>query len=59
MPSRSASRPSDRHHHHRFPIWGYQGALRVLTMLLDEYFEALDANTIGIGTTDYSYDIIR
>ncbi|HQX07372.1 MAG TPA: nitrogenase component 1, partial [Zoogloea sp.] len=49
----------DRHHHHRFPIWGYQGALRVLTMLLDEYFEALDANTIGIGTTDYSYDIIR
>ena len=49
----------DRHHHHRFPIWGYQGGLRVLTMLLDEYFEALDANTIGIGTTDYSYDIIR
>jgi len=28
-------------------------------MLLDEYFEALDANTNGIGTTDYSYDIIR
>ncbi|MBT9496465.1 MAG: extracellular solute-binding protein, partial [Zoogloea sp.] len=49
----------DRHHHHRFPIWGYQGGLRVLTMLLDEYFEALDANTMGIGTTDYSYDIIR
>ena len=21
----------DRHHHHRFPLWGYQGGLRVLT----------------------------
>jgi hypothetical protein len=31
----------DRHHYHRFPIWGYQGALRVLVMLLDEYFEQL------------------
>ena len=49
----------DRHHYHRFPVWGYSGGLRVLTMLLDEYFEAMDANTIGIGTTDYSYDIIR
>jgi nitrogenase molybdenum-iron protein beta chain len=49
----------DRHHHHRFPTWGYEGALRVLVSLLDEYFEALDADTIGISTTDYSYDIIR
>src|SRR5438045_2720355 len=23
----------DRHHHHRFPVWGYQGALRVLVTL--------------------------
>jgi nitrogenase molybdenum-iron protein beta chain len=49
----------DRHHHHRWPIWGYEGAMRVLVMLLDEYFEALDADTKGISTTDYSYDIIR
>jgi len=28
-------------------------------MLLDEYFEALDADTSGISTTDYSFDIIR
>jgi len=31
----------------------------VLITLLDEYFEALDANTIVPGKTDYSYDIIR
>ncbi len=49
----------DRHHYHRFPTWGYAGGLRVLTMLLDEFFEALDANTIVPGKTDYSYDIIR
>jgi len=30
----------DRHHHHRFPTWGYEGGLRVLVSLLDEYFEA-------------------
>jgi len=49
----------DRHHHHRFPTWGYEGGLRVLVSLLDEYFEALDAETSGISTTDYSFDIIR
>jgi nitrogenase molybdenum-iron protein beta chain len=49
----------DRHHHHRFPIWGYEGGLRVLVTILDEYFDALDANTSEVGKTDYSYDIIR
>ncbi len=49
----------DRHHHHRFPIWGYEGSLRVLVTILDEIFEALDANTIITAKTDYSYDIIR
>jgi len=49
----------DRHHYHRFPTWGYEGALRTLVMFLDEYFETLDANTIVPGKTDYSYDIIR
>jgi nitrogenase molybdenum-iron protein beta chain len=49
----------DRHHYHRFPTWGYNGALWLLTMLLDEFFETLDANTIVPGKTDYSYDIIR
>jgi nitrogenase molybdenum-iron protein beta chain len=49
----------DRHHYHRYPIWGYEGGLRTLVMFLDEFFETLDANTIIPGKTDYSYDIIR
>ncbi|MFG6455732.1 nitrogenase molybdenum-iron protein subunit beta [Roseateles sp. BYS96W] len=49
----------DRHHYHRYPIWGYDGAMRTLIMLLDEFFETLDANTIVPAKTDYSYDIIR
>jgi len=49
----------DRHHHHRFPVWGYQGALRVLVTLLDKFFDKLDAETIEPGVTDYSYDLTR
>ena len=49
----------DRHHHHRFPTWGYDGAMRVLVSLLDEHFEQLDASTIQTSKTDFSYDIIR
>jgi nitrogenase molybdenum-iron protein beta chain len=49
----------DRHHHHRFPLWGYQGGLRVLTTLLDKVFDKLDADTIIPGKTDYSYDLTR
>lgn len=49
----------DRHHYHRIPIWGYEGAMRVLVMLLDEFFESLDANTNVPSKTDYSFDIIR
>ena len=49
----------DRHHHHRFPVWGYQGGLRVLTTLLDKIFDKLDDATIEPGVTDYSYDLTR
>jgi nitrogenase molybdenum-iron protein beta chain len=49
----------DRHHHHRFPIWGYQGGLRVLVTLLDKIFDVLDEETIVPGVTDYSYDLTR
>lgn len=49
----------DRHHHHRFPTWGYQGGLRVLVTLLDKIFEKIDADTIIPAVTDYSYDITR
>lgn len=49
----------DRHHHHRFPIWGYQGGLRVLVTLLDKLFDRLDNDTSEPGATDYSYDLTR
>lgn len=49
----------DRHHHHRFPVWGYQGGLRVLVTLLDKIFDCLDQDTIEPGVTDYSFDLTR
>jgi nitrogenase molybdenum-iron protein beta chain len=49
----------DRHHHHRFPVWGYQGGLRVLVTLLDKIFDKLDDDTIVPAVTDYSYDLTR
>ena len=49
----------DRHHKHRYPVWGYQGAMNVLVTILDKIFDVMDADTNGIATTDYSFDIIR
>lgn len=49
----------DRHHHHRFPVMGYQGGLRVLTTILDKIFDKYDQDTIEPGVTDYSYDLTR
>jgi nitrogenase molybdenum-iron protein beta chain len=49
----------DRHHHHRYPVWGYQGGLNVLVWILDRIFEAIDANTNVPAKSDYSFDIIR
>ena len=43
----------DRHHHHRFPTFGYQGALRILVEILDRVFEVADASS------DISYDLTR
>jgi nitrogenase molybdenum-iron protein beta chain len=49
----------DRHHHHRRPVWGYQGGMNVLITILDKIFDQMDATTNIPGQTDYSYDIIR
>ncbi|ACD83927.1 Nitrogenase molybdenum-cofactor protein, beta chain [Methylacidiphilum infernorum V4] len=49
----------DRHHHHRYPIWGYQGGLNVLVWILDKIFDEMDKNTIVPAKSDYSFDIIR
>jgi len=49
----------DRHHHHRYPTVGYQGAMNVLVKILDKIFDEMDKNTNAVAKTDYSYDIIR
>jgi nitrogenase molybdenum-iron protein beta chain len=46
----------DRHHHHRFPVWGYQGALQVLVTILDKILDTLDAQTAKTGI---SFDMVR
>jgi nitrogenase molybdenum-iron protein beta chain len=49
----------DRHHHHRYPVWGYQGGMNVLVKILDKVFDEIDKNTNVPAKTDYSFDIIR
>ena len=49
----------DRHHHHRFPTMGYQGALRVLVTLLDKIMDTMDIDTNEPGVSDYSFDLTR
>jgi nitrogenase molybdenum-iron protein beta chain len=48
----------DRHHHHRFPTWGYQGGLNVLVRILDKVFDVLDEQTGELGE-DMSFDVTR
>ena len=45
----------DRHHHHRFPVWGYQGSLNVLVKILDAIFVDMDKSTIN----EASFDLVR
>jgi nitrogenase molybdenum-iron protein beta chain len=49
----------DRHHLHRISTWGYEGAMTVLTTLVNAALEKLDRDTMKIGQTDYNYDLIR
>ena len=50
----------DRHHHHRYATWGYQGALNVLVKLLDAVFDKLDRDMMEEpGVTDISFDLTR
>jgi nitrogenase molybdenum-iron protein beta chain len=46
----------DRHHHHRFPTWGYQGSLSVMVTILDKILDELDRATIKTGI---SFDLVR
>ncbi|GAA0313282.1 nitrogenase molybdenum-iron protein subunit beta [Rhodovulum strictum] len=49
----------DRHHHHRFPTWGYQGGLNVLVKILDTVLDKIDTDTGTLGETDISFDLTR
>ena len=49
----------DRHHLHRMTTLGYEGAMYILTTLTNAVLEQLDKETMGMGTTDYNYDLVR
>jgi nitrogenase molybdenum-iron protein beta chain len=49
----------DRHHHHRYPVWGYQGGMNVLVRILDKIFDEIDRNSNVPAKNDFSFDIIR
>jgi nitrogenase molybdenum-iron protein beta chain len=49
----------DRHHLHRMTTMGYEGAMYMLTTLVNAVLEKLDDDTRGMGTTDYNYDLVR
>jgi len=49
----------DRHHLHRMTTLGYEGAMYILTTLVNAVLERLDDETRGLGTTDFNYDLIR
>ncbi|MGM3189401.1 nitrogenase molybdenum-iron protein subunit beta [Dickeya dadantii subsp. dieffenbachiae] len=49
----------DRHHLHRQTTWGYEGAMSILTTLVNAVLEKLDHDTMKLGQTDYNFDLIR
>jgi nitrogenase molybdenum-iron protein beta chain len=49
----------DRHHLHRMTTLGYEGAMYILTTLVNSVLERLDEDTRGMGTTDFNYDLVR
>ncbi|WP_019499566.1 nitrogenase molybdenum-iron protein subunit beta [Pseudanabaena sp. PCC 6802] len=49
----------DRHHLHRYPTLGYQGAINLLNWTINTILEELDRKTIVPAKTDISYDLIR
>lgn len=49
----------DRHHLHRQATWGYEGAMTILTTLVNAVLEKLDRDTMKLGKTDYNFDLIR
>lgn len=49
----------DRHHLHRQTTLGYEGAMQMLTTIVNAILERLDEETRLMGVTDYNYDLVR
>jgi nitrogenase molybdenum-iron protein beta chain len=49
----------DRHHLHRLTTLGYEGAMYILTTLVNAVLERLDDDTREMGVTDFNHDLIR
>ncbi|MCB2100112.1 MAG: nitrogenase molybdenum-iron protein subunit beta [Rhodobacterales bacterium] len=49
----------DRHHLHRQTTIGYEGAMQMLTTIVNAVLERLDEETRDMGETDFNYDLVR
>lgn len=49
----------DRHHMHRYPTLGYQGAINQFNWIINTILDELDRQTIIPAKTDISFDLIR
>jgi nitrogenase molybdenum-iron protein beta chain len=49
----------DRHHLHRQSTLGYEGAMYMLTTIVNEVLAKLDRETIDLGKTDLGFDLVR
>lgn len=49
----------DRHHMHRYPTLGYQGAINQFNWIINTILDELDRKTIVPSKTDISFDLIR
>ena len=49
----------DRHHLHRHTTLGYEGAMYILTTLVNAVLEQIDKETMVLGKTDLGFDLVR
>lgn len=49
----------DRHHLHRSTTLGYEGAMQMLTTIVNSILERLDEDTRLMQQTDYNHDLVR
>ena len=47
------------YHLHRQTTLGYEGAMYILTILVNAVLEKLDSETMELGKTDYNFDLVR